>query len=263
MISSQPSNSEPHSGQDDSENVLRNIADALPQLVWIADSDGVVSYYSDRVAEYKGAVKHSDGRWSWNGLLHPEDKKATEHAWAKAVATGSIYEKEHRVLMKDDTYRWHLSRAIPEKDKAGKVVKWFGTATDIHTLKAAEEKLEFASILTQNIADAVIGTDTEYKVISWNKGAEELYGFKEDEVIGRPAAEVLKTEFLSPEDKKAWPESLSKNNSWRGEVIQYTRDGSKVNVLASIANVVDNNGITIGAVAVNRNITERKKRNWR
>lgn len=125
-----------------SEKELSEMANAMPQLVWIADADGKVRFYNDRVAEFAGAKKLPDNQWQWEGLLHPEDLAPTNKAWMQAVATGETYVKEHRIQMKKGGYRWYLSRAHPQKDGTGNVLKWFGTATDIHEQKNLTEQLE-------------------------------------------------------------------------------------------------------------------------
>ena len=130
---------------EDSEKSLNELANALPQLVWVADSEGSVLYYNDRVSEFSGAHKSSDGKWIWGGLVHEADLKQTEHAWNMAVKQGTIYQIEHRIRMNDGNYRWFLSRSIPQKDEDGKVIKWFGTATDIHSSK------EHATILEEEV----------------------------------------------------------------------------------------------------------------
>jgi PAS domain S-box-containing protein len=124
-----------------SEARFRQLADAMPQLVWTAEPDGTVDYYNVRATEYSAIDRASDGHWTWVPVLHPDDVQCTLEAWQHAVATGETYVCEHRVRMSDGAMRWHLSRAEPVRDAAGCVVKWFGTATDIHDLKLAQERL--------------------------------------------------------------------------------------------------------------------------
>ena len=121
---------------------LNALTDAMPQLVWIAKPDGEVIFYSNQVSEFAGAKKEANGSWSWQGLLHPEDQEPTAKAWGHAVLSRGTYEKEHRVQMKDGSFRWHLSRAFPQKNEKGEVLNWFGTATDIHEQKLVEEKIK-------------------------------------------------------------------------------------------------------------------------
>lgn len=126
----------------DSEASFRQLADAMPQLVWVAEVDGHTSYYNSRVSEFAGARMQEDGSWLWQGMMHPEDLDRTDKAWTQAIATGQDYVVEHRVKMADGQYRWFLSRAYPFRDENGKVLKWFGTATNIDDQKKQEHVLE-------------------------------------------------------------------------------------------------------------------------
>ena len=127
---------------EQSEKEMNELANAVPQLVWMANADGQVMYYNHRVEEFEGAYKTQTGIWHWSGLLHPDDLKATEDAWNEAVKNKKDYQTEHRVKIKNDGYRWFLSRAFPLKNESGEVIKWFGSATDIHVAKMQSEILE-------------------------------------------------------------------------------------------------------------------------
>ena len=116
-----------------------------------------------------------------------------------------------------------------------------------------------ASAIFSVSAAAVVGTDMDYNIISWNKGAENLYGYASEEVLGKPARELLRTHFLSDEDKNAWQKDLDTTGKWIGEVVQSKKDGTLVSVLVSIAYVYDENGKPVAAFGVNRDITERKR----
>lgn len=121
---------------------FRDLANSMPQLVWMATPDGAVDYYNQRYKEYDGIQPDTSQTWAWAPVLHPEDAAASMHAWQIAVATGTPYQAEHRVRMADGSYRWHLSRGIPVHDENGNIARWYGTATDIHSYKIAEEKLK-------------------------------------------------------------------------------------------------------------------------
>ncbi|MBL8949376.1 MAG: PAS domain-containing sensor histidine kinase, partial [Myxococcaceae bacterium] len=122
---------------------LHHLADAMPQLVWRASSNGVVDYYNARVHRYFGAALDDAGRWHWQLLVHPDDLQRTQEAWSAAAAQVVPYACEHRIRMVDGTWRWHMSRAEPHRGSNG-VVTWYGTATDMHDLKLAEQRLESA-----------------------------------------------------------------------------------------------------------------------
>ena len=124
-----------------SEARFRMLADSMPQLVWTADPDGHVDYFNERYKEYKGINRMPNGAFQWSPALHDDDKAATVTKWNQAVQKGKPYQIEHRTLHKDGRYRWHLSRAIPAHDDHGKLIKWFGTSTDIEDLRQVELRL--------------------------------------------------------------------------------------------------------------------------
>lgn len=126
----------------DSEAQYRDLANAMPQLVWTAGVDGRVDYYNS-LAQTRYNISFNDdlGEWDWHRIVHPSDSGATEAAWQSAQQTG-YYEVEHRIKIADGTYRWHLSKASPVWDDSHvKIVKWFGTATDIHDYRFTQEAL--------------------------------------------------------------------------------------------------------------------------
>jgi PAS domain S-box-containing protein len=141
------------------EREMRNLANAMPQLVWIAEPDGNVSYYNERITEYAGAFK-SENSWTWSPLLHPDDLAKTNEAWTYSVQHKTAYSVEHRVKMKDGSYRYHLSRAYPHLNDRGEVLQWFGTATDIAEQKEAQQILEqYARELSKQVEQRT----SEYK----------------------------------------------------------------------------------------------------
>jgi two-component system, chemotaxis family, CheB/CheR fusion protein len=124
-----------------SEAHFRGLADAMPQLVWTARPDGTVQYYNSRAREYGGLAQMASGAWQWEPIVHEDDMAATRTAWQHAVQAGVLYQCEHRIRMADGSYRWHLSRALPMRNEAGTIVEWFGTATDVHELREAQQVL--------------------------------------------------------------------------------------------------------------------------
>jgi PAS domain S-box-containing protein len=126
----------------ESEGQLQLLADSMPQVVWMADAQGVVHYYNQRAAEFSGTLRDPKGAWDWQPVLHPDDVQPTLDTWQRAVREKSPYAQEHRILMADGTYRWHLSRGIPVLDAVGQLQRWYGTATDIHDLKEADAERE-------------------------------------------------------------------------------------------------------------------------
>jgi PAS domain S-box-containing protein len=126
--------------QRDTEERLRHLADTLPQLVWISRADGVSEFYNQRWYDYVGQTENQTVTNAES--LHPDDRQASATNWARALETGDPYEIECRVKRSDGDYRWFLARALPLRDREGRITKWFGTCTDIHEQKRNVELRE-------------------------------------------------------------------------------------------------------------------------
>lgn len=126
-------------------DILRQLADGLPQIVWVARPDGSHEYYNQRFFEFTGRGREIRMDDSWTDLFHPDDARRADEAWAEALRTGTPYEIEFRLKRASDGgYRWFLGRALPYRDENGEIVNWFGTCTDIHALKTAQDALRHA-----------------------------------------------------------------------------------------------------------------------
>jgi PAS domain S-box-containing protein len=141
-----------------SELRFRQLADAMPQIVWTSDPDGAVDYCNRQWQEVTGLAAPLGHRAS-AAALHPEDVARVEAKWEGARASGGIFEAELRLKHAGSGgYRWFLTRATPVRDTAGRIVKWFGTSTDIHDQKNTAEYLarmveERTLLLREKIAE--------------------------------------------------------------------------------------------------------------
>ncbi len=129
-----------------SEARFRQLADAVPQIVWVADKDGNQIYLNQQWFDYTGTPPTASPI-NTDDSIHPEDRAAALSIWQLAQANGEAYEYELRIRGADDIYRWHLSRSVPVRDEAGKVVRWFGTSTNIDARKRSEIDKQFLSDL--------------------------------------------------------------------------------------------------------------------
>ena len=115
----------------ESEAQFRTFASVMPNHVWSATPDGKLDWFNHQVHEYTGApIGELDGD-RWGAVVHPEDRERAVAVWTKAVREGSNYEVKFRLRNAAGTYRWHLARAMPIRDAAGRVVRWVGTNTDM------------------------------------------------------------------------------------------------------------------------------------
>jgi PAS domain S-box-containing protein len=187
-----------------SERELRLMADAMPQVVWIADRDGIVRYYNNRVSQFASVTRSNAGTWDWRPVIHPDDLPGTIAAWERAVREKAPYSHEHRIEMATGGYRWHLSRATPVLDAHGELETWYGTATDIHDLKAAEVALraneERLRLGIEVAGFALLEVDYDADVVHLTPEAARLYGLGEDAATV-PRARMHAT--FHPDDRNA------------------------------------------------------------
>jgi PAS domain S-box-containing protein len=139
----------------ESEERYRQLADAMPQIVWTAAPDGAATYFNRRWFEYTGMSERDAGPHAWYTVTHPDDLPRVVARRDQTLASGEIFEVEYRFRNADGTYRWHLGRAVPIRDDDGQIAFWVGTATDIHDRKRAEEQrnfiIEAADILSSSL----------------------------------------------------------------------------------------------------------------
>ncbi len=126
-----------------SEARYRFLANAIPVQVWTATPDGLLEYVSDRTATYFGRQPGQLLGRQWLSSLHPDDRGRAIERWSKSLESGEPYEMEFRLWSaahKD--YRWHLARGMPQRDESGRIIRWFGTNTDIEDRKRGEAELK-------------------------------------------------------------------------------------------------------------------------
>jgi PAS domain S-box-containing protein len=125
-----------------SEAQFRNLANAIPQLCWMANADGWIFWYNERWYEYTGTTPKQMEGWGWQSVHDPEALPQVMERWTGSIATGNPFEMEFPIRGADSVFRPFLTRVMPVKDSDGRVVRWFGTNTDITGQKLAEEELK-------------------------------------------------------------------------------------------------------------------------
>ena len=138
-----------------SEAQFRTFAESMPNHVWTASPDGLLTWFNPRVYSYSGAEVGALDGMAWAAIVHPDDLELAAGRWEDAIVSGVFYETEFRLRRHDGAYRWHIARAVPILGKEDGIAQWIGTNTDIHDQKAAVQKLadsERRLKLSQNAA---------------------------------------------------------------------------------------------------------------
>jgi two-component system, cell cycle sensor histidine kinase and response regulator CckA len=240
-----------------SEERHRLLVESIPQMVWMADPEGLRDYVNQRGAERLGVSPEALYGWNWLELLHPDDAGQGRLRWEAAVRGGVGYANEYRMRQPNGAYRWYLAQAVVLRTPEGAVERWVGTWTDIDDRKLAEQSMARDSLLLANVRDSVIVTDRDGVVTYWNEGATRIFGWTADEMLGRP----LINRF--PEDVRLnmakMTESVSGGYEWPGEFEDYHKDGSRIWIDARVTSLTDAADQPCGAMSVSHNISRRKQ----
>jgi|GEM_PF-1339201 len=239
---------------------FRTIIDAVPQLIWENDRNGVAIYFNKRWFEYSGLSKEQSTGPGWQVLIHPSDVHAVEQ-WQDSFLSGEAFAGEGRLRRHDGVYEWHLLRNIPLRDGDGNILGWFGTATNIQHRKSTELELKATSerlhaTLEAAVDFAIVTLDREGYIVDWNSGAEKIFGYQRNEVLGK-----FVDIFFTPEDRyggipmeeirRAETAGHSLDERWH-----LRKDGSRFFMSGVMAPIAAPS--ILGFVKIARDITDRK-----
>lgn len=264
---------------------LRELADAMPQIVFTASPDGRIDYFNRRWYRYTGTFEKPIDEWT--DALHPDDREAAVATWVDDVAVGRPHEHEGRFWSAETgTFRWHLCRALPVRDEAGTILRWYGTATDIDDHKQIEEAMRDSESrlrasgewLEHTIADRTrelrsseerfakafraspnaisITRQPDERLIEVNERWETLFGYTQAEVIGKTVQEL--GICCGKEDKARYRDALAANGFVRElEVDMRDRAGAVLHA------VISSESVDVGGepcvITMVRDITERRQ----
>jgi PAS domain S-box-containing protein len=203
----------------------------------------------------------------WAKRVHPDDREKVERMMAEAIATGTM-EFEYRYQHPETGLRWLYCKGQRFADRSS----MFGVVLDVTERKLAEEKLQenheqlqVALVASQRLAaivassdDAIVSKDLNGIVTSWNAGAERMFGYTAEEIVGRPIATIIPPELQADED-------LILATIGRGERIHHfetvrlAKSGKRIHVSLTISPVRDESGRVVGAAKIARDISERKQ----
>ena len=128
------------------ERQFRTLAESIPNLAWWANGDGYITWYNRRWYEYTGTTPQQMEGWGWQSVHDPAELPRVLQRWKASITTGEPFEMEFPLRGRDGQYRWFLTRVLPLKDADGRVVRWFGTNTDVTEVRLARQAAEAANL---------------------------------------------------------------------------------------------------------------------
>jgi PAS domain S-box-containing protein len=247
----------------EAERRWRDLAEALPNLVWTDRPDGQCDYLSSQWETYTGIPVQELLGMSWiERVLHPDDRERTHACWMTAVTDRGPYDLEFRIRRHDGKYRWFKTRGVPVRDQAGRIVKWFGTCTDIEDQKRAEEELrrsqERFSQFMRHLPGLVWVKDSDGKYVYANNAALNAFDVSWNELCGKKDIDLFpdRTAIQFQENDKR---ALSSENGIQ-VVEQLEQAGGEVRYsIVSKFSIPERDGgpKSVGGVAID--ITELKR----
>jgi PAS domain S-box-containing protein len=179
-----------------SEAAYHALANALPQIVWTCNAEGMLDWVNDRWLELTG-LSREEALVSERSAeaVHPDDRERIQRSFARAVEARSPCEFEYRIRSREGAYRYYFCRAVPVRDAGGAVVRWVAAAFDIHDRRLAEEALRaserrFETIFHRNPQAIAITRLSDGKYLDVNEACLKLMGFTREEVLGSTAMDL-------------------------------------------------------------------------
>ena len=238
-----------------SEQRFRALADTMAQLAWMAYPSGYVFWHNQRWLDYTGVNAVEATGSGWQQVIHPDYADRVVRQLALALERGETWQDTFPIRAADGEYRWFLSRAMPLLNDQGRVVLWCGTDTDVTEQRRTSQRLMKQQRVIELSHEALLVWDLDEGIILFNRGCEELYGYKKSEALGATAADLLKTRY--PVSHDVLMERLVEDGAWTGEVRQSSSDGREIWVDSRLELI--RTGGNQFVVETNRDITERRK----
>jgi PAS domain S-box-containing protein len=254
----------------ENEKQFEYIANFMPVMVWTTTPDGLHDWFSQRWYDYTGLTQEQSLGEGWRLPFHPDDMVATKPRWFNSLKTGDEYNTEYRCQRFDGEWRWMLGRALPFYDDEGRIVKWFGTCTDIHdSVIARQEARHTRAQLQQVITHAKIllwAVDRDNKLVLLEGDMKWKRESDKKELLGKDIYDVFD---FSGVDRDRWREPIQEilNGKQQDEIVErymsqnrYYRTRLVPLLASSRIGGVEGSSYVDGVIGVSMDITELRER---
>jgi two-component system cell cycle sensor histidine kinase/response regulator CckA len=243
----------------ESQEQLRQLAEHIQEVFWLCDPALTEIYYISPAYEAVwGRTCRSlyDDPKSFLEAVHPHDRASTATVVSERIAEG--YDIEFRIVRPDGSIRWIRDRAFPMADSAGTVYRIASIAEDITGRKQLEQRLRWQAQILDQVHDSVVSTDPEGYVLTWNQGADRLFGFSASEALGRHIS------FVYPPDQHGFLQRdviapLKAKGRHEIEVRMRRKSGADFYAHLSLSLLRDQEGAVNGMIGYAIDITDRRR----
>ncbi|MBX7174217.1 MAG: PAS domain S-box protein [Pyrinomonadaceae bacterium] len=237
-----------------SADEFRALVQATSEIVWTRKgnetNDAIKSWWEDLTG-----IKFDENRFD---AFHPDDREKVLKVWENAEKKKIPFYLEYRVQSKSGNYRFLSVRGVPIFNEDGEFRQWMGTINDITEKKLAEAEIYKLAAIVESSEDAIISKDFDGKILSWNKGAERLFGYTATEAIGQNIEIIFPPELFNQESEII--EKIRKGEYIANEeAIRRRKDGTEIAISLTVSPIKNSNAEIIGISKIARDITNRKK----
>jgi PAS domain S-box-containing protein len=240
----------------ESEERFRDMANNISQLAWMADERGSIFWYNQRWFDYTGTTLAQMAGWGWQKVHHPDQVRRVVEKLRHCFQTGEVWEDTFPLRGRDGSYRLFLSRAVPIRDADGKVLRWFGTSTDIS--ESTESGAKYRGLL-EAAPDAMVVVNVAGEIVLLNLRAETEFGYSRDELVGQQVKNIIPEGFaerLIADGTRSAAEALAQQIGTGIELIGRRKDGSKFPIELMLSPLESAEGILVTAAI--RDISVRR-----
>ncbi len=235
-----------------SEERWRSVVQNVPDGITTYDRSGIIQF-TNRIPPPL-TVEDVIGRSIYE-FSPPDQRAMMEQAVHKVLETGESTSFEMTSAKSGIYYTIHFGPIMLD----GQIIGFITSTVDITNLRRREAQVAYQANLLTNVNDAIVATDKDHIVTFWNRAAEEIYGWSAEEIVGRKTKDILHSE-ISDTQQRELLQQMAEVGHYRLELVQYHKNGTPLHIERTSIALRDEQGQITGYVSVNRNITERKRK---
>ncbi len=233
-------------------------ADAVPAMVWVSDPDGLSTYFNPSWLKFVGRTLRQEIGDGWTEGIYPDDLQQCLDTYRSSIKSRLPFKMEYRLRRADGEYRWVLSHGEPRLSGDGVLQGYVGSCVDITEQKSSEGVGSRLAAIVQSSDDAIITKDLNGIITSWNTSAERIFGYTEEEVLGKPITILIPPE-LQAEEKDILNRLRSGRQIDHFETIRIAKGGERVLVSLTVSPVKDSSGRIVAASKIARDVTRTRQ----
>lgn len=241
----------------ETDKKFKDIADAVPAMVWISDEENRIVYVNKSWIHFTGVNLAASFSTGWKDLVHPGDFLDNKEIFDQHFQFHLPITVTYRLKKGNGAYCWVQDKAVPRVDESGRFLGYIGSVIDINEQKIKEQQLRFQATILENVSDIIVIADLHFNILSANKIAETFYGIKPEDYLGKPFSDVVELKHNSLTRQQV-RKHFEENGFWKGEVCYTHQSGAVKHLLFTINYVYDEAGNRVSIMGVGKNITERK-----